>query len=110
MCIRDRGIIPVSKEGSELITLRPEKRNYPIAQMPTTEAAIDYRISRDLYVVLGDQQSENAWTVRTYLKPFANWIWGGCAMMALGGILSLTDRRLRIAAGSKRAKSLGQAT
>ena len=104
------GIIAVSKEGSELITLRPEKRNYPIAQMPTTEAAIDYRISRDLYVVLGDQQSENAWTVRTYLKPFANWIWGGCAMMALGGILSLTDRRLRIAAGSKRAKSLGQAT
>ena len=104
------GIIPVSKEGSELITLRPEKRNYPIAQMPTTEAAIDYRISRDLYVVLGDQQSENAWTVRTYLKPFANWIWGGCAIMALGGILSLTDRRLRIAAGSKRAKSLGQAT
>ena len=104
------GIIAVSKEGSELITLRPEKRNYPIAQMPTTEAAIDYRISRDLYVVLGDQQSENAWTVRTYLKPFANWIWGGCAMMALGGILSLTDRRLRIAAGSKKAKSLGQAT
>jgi cytochrome c-type biogenesis protein CcmF len=104
------GIIPVSKKGSELITLRPEKRNYPIAQMPTTEAAIDYRISRDLYVVLGDQQSENAWTVRTYLKPFANWIWGGCAMMALGGILSLTDRRLRIAAGSKREKSLGQAT
>ena len=104
------GIIAVSKEGSELITLRPEKRNYPIAQMPTTEAAIDYRISRDLYVVLGDQQSENAWTVRTYLKPFANWIWGGCAMMALGGILSLTDRRLRIAAGSKRAKRLGQAT
>ena len=103
-------IIPVSKEGSELITLRPEKRNYPIAQMPTTEAAIDYRISRDLYVVLGDQKSENAWTVRTYLKPFANWIWGGCAMMALGGILSLTDRRLRIAAGPKRAKSLGQAT
>ncbi|MDC3129492.1 heme lyase CcmF/NrfE family subunit [Paracoccaceae bacterium] len=104
------GIIAVSKKGSELITLRPEKRNYPIAQMPTTEAAIDYRISRDLYVVLGDQQSKNAWTVRTYLKPFANWIWGGCAMMALGGILSLTDRRLRIAAGGKREKSLGQAT
>ena len=103
-------IIPVSKEGFELIILTPEKRNYPIAQMPTTEAAIDYRISRDLYVVLGDQQSENAWTIRTYLKPFANWIWGGCAMMALGGILSLTDRRLRIAAGAKREKSLGQAT
>ena len=104
------GIIAVSKEGSELITLRPEKRNYPIAQMPTTEAAIDYRISRDLYVVLGDQQSENAWTIRTYLKPFTNWIWGGCAMMALGGFLSLTDRRLRVAAGSKRLSSLGKVT
>ena len=104
------GIISVSKEGSELVTLRPEKRNYPIAQMPTTEAAIDYRISRDLYVVLGDQQSENAWTIRTYLKPFTNWIWGGCAMMALGGFLSLTDRRLRVAAGSKRFSSLGKVT
>ena len=104
------GIVKVSKKGLELTTLRPEKRNYPIAQMPTTEAAIDYRISRDLYVVLGDQQSENAWTIRTYLKPFTNWIWGGCAMMAFGGFLSLTDRRLRIAVGSKKAKGLGQTT
>ena len=104
------GIVTVSKKGLELTTLRPEKRNYPIAQMPTTEAAIDYRISRDLYVVLGDQQSENAWTIRTYLKPFTNWIWGGCAMMAFGGFLSLTDRRLRIAVGSKKAKGLGQTT
>ena len=104
------GIVTVSKKGLELTTLRPEKRNYPIAQMPTTEAAIDYRISRDLYVVLGDQQSENAWTIRTYLKPFTNWIWGGCAMMAFGGFLSLTDRRLRIAVGSKKVKGLGQTT
>ena len=104
------GIIQVSKKGLALTTLRPEKRNYPIAQMPTTEAAIDYRISRDLYVVLGDKQSDKAWTVRTYLKPFTNWIWGGCALMAFGGFLSLTDRRLRIAAGSKREKSSGQTT
>ncbi len=104
------GIVTVSKNGLELTTLRPEKRNYPIAQIPTTEAAIDYRISRDLYVVLGDQQSENAWTIRTYLKPFTNWIWGGCAMMAFGGFLSLSDRRLRIAVGSKKVKGLGQTT
>ena len=104
------GIIQVSKKGLAITTLRPEKRNYPIAQMPTTEAAIDYRISRDLYVVLGDKQSDKAWTVRTYLKPFTNWIWGGCALMAFGGFLSLTDRRLRIAAGSKREKSSGQTT
>jgi cytochrome c-type biogenesis protein CcmF len=102
------GVIPVSKKGVELTTLTPEKRNYPIAQMATTEAAIDYRIFRDLYVVLGDQQSDKSWTVRTYLKPFASWIWSGCALMALGGFLSLTDRRLRIAVGDSRKKSIGK--
>ena len=104
------GIIAVSKDGQLLTVLRPEKRNYPVAQMPTTEAAIDYRLSRDLYVVLGDQQSDNSWTVRTYLKPFTNWIWGGCALMAVGGLLSLTDRRLRIAAGRRKVSVVEQAT
>ena len=104
------GIIAVSKDGQLLTVLRPEKRNYPVAQMPTTEAAIDYRLSRDLYVVLGDQQSDNSWTIRTYLKPFTNWIWGGCALMAVGGLLSLTDRRLRIAAGRRKVSVVEQAT
>jgi cytochrome c-type biogenesis protein CcmF len=104
------GVIAVSKDGQLLTVLRPEKRNYPVAQMPTTEAAIDYRLSRDLYVVLGDQQSDNSWTIRTYLKPFTNWIWGGCALMAVGGLLSLTDRRLRIAAGRRKVSVVEQAT
>ena len=104
------GVIAVSKDGQLLTVLRPEKRNYPVAQMPTTEAAIDYRLSRDLYVVLGDQQSDNSWTVRTYLKPFTNWIWGGCALMAVEGLLSLTDRRLRIAAGRRKVTVVEQAT
>ena len=104
------GVIAVSKDGQFLTVLRPEKRNYPVAQMPTTEAAIDYRLSRDLYVVLGDQQSDNSWTIRTYLKPFTNWIWGGCALMAVGGLLSLTDRRLRIAAGRRKVTVVEQAT
>ena len=104
------GTIAVSKDGQLLTVLRPEKRNYPVAQMPTTEAAIDYRLSRDLYVVLGDQQSDNSWTIRTYLKPFTNWIWGGCALMAVGGLLSLTDRRLRIAAGRRKVSVVEQAT
>ena len=104
------GVIAVSKDGQLLTVLRPEKRNYPVAQMPTTEAAIDYRLSRDLYVVLGDQQSDNSWTIRTYLKPFTNWIWGGCALMAVGGLLSLTDRRLRIAPGRRKVTVVEQAT
>jgi cytochrome c-type biogenesis protein CcmF len=70
--------------------------------MPTTEAAIDYRVMRDVYVVLGDQQNDGGWAMRTYIKPLANWIWAGCLLMALGGGLSLSDRRTRVAAGARK--------
>ncbi|CAN0564694.1 unnamed protein product, partial [Ectocarpus sp. 12 AP-2014] len=95
--------VQVLTGGRELTRLYPEKRNYPVARMPTTEAAIDYRILRDLYVVIGDRQNDGGWTLRTYIKPFASWIWGGCLIMALGGVLSLSDRRFRVAAGARKA-------
>jgi cytochrome c-type biogenesis protein CcmF len=101
------GVISLSKNGQEIATLRPEKRIYPVAQMPTTEAAIDYRILRDVYVVIGDQQSSGGWTIRTYIKPLTNWIWMGCFLMALGGTLSLSDRRFRVAAGAARKTPQG---
>ncbi|MEX0285957.1 MAG: heme lyase CcmF/NrfE family subunit, partial [Paracoccaceae bacterium] len=94
--------ITASRDGREVAQLRPEKRVYPVAQMPTTEAGIDYRVFRDLYVVIGDRQQENGWTVRTYIKPLANWIWAGSILMALGGFLSLSDRRFRVAAGARK--------
>ena len=72
--------------------------------MPTTEAAIDYDLRRDVYVVIGDQQNNGGWTVRTYIKPMTNWIWIGSALMALGGLLSLSDRRFRVAAGAARRR------
>jgi len=96
------GFVTLSKNGTEIAQLRPEKRFYPVAQMPTTEAAIDYNLLRDVYVVIGDQQDNGGWTVRTYIKPLTNWIWIGCALMALGGLLSLTDRRFRVAAGARK--------
>ncbi|KIC44786.1 cytochrome C biogenesis protein CcmF [Ruegeria sp. ANG-S4] len=99
--------IGVRKNGQEITTLHPEKREYPVAQMPTTEAAIDYRFLRDLYVVIGDQQSDGGWVVRTYIKPLANWIWAGCILMALGGALSLSDRRFRVAAGAQKSSKSG---
>jgi cytochrome c-type biogenesis protein CcmF len=77
-----------------------EKRFYPVAQMPTTEAGISNGLFRDVYVVLGDEQTSGGWAVRTYIKPFANWVWGGAILMALGGFISLSDRRLRVAAGA----------
>ncbi|MEL6205735.1 MAG: heme lyase CcmF/NrfE family subunit, partial [Pseudomonadota bacterium] len=89
--------------GERLIaTLTPEKRVYPVAGMPTTEAAINNGVFRDVYLVIGDPQQDGGWAVRTFIKPFANWIWAGCIVMALGGLLSLADRRLRIAAGARR--------
>lgn len=96
------GDITLAKGGRAIAQLAPEKRLYPVARMPTTEAAIDYRFLRDVYVVLGDQQDNGGWVVRTYIKPLANWIWAGCLMMALGGTLSLSDRRFRVAAGARK--------
>ncbi len=95
--------VSVEKNGRLVTTLHPEKRDYPVARMPTTEAAIDYRFLRDVYVVIGDRQEDGGWVMRTYIKPLANWIWAGCILMALGGLLSLTDRRFRVAAGARKS-------
>ncbi|WOI57184.1 heme lyase CcmF/NrfE family subunit [Palleronia sp. LCG004] len=98
-----RAVMRITRDGRDVATLVPEKRYYPVARMPTTEAAIDNGFLRDLYVVIGDPQESGGWAVRTYVKPFANWIWAGCIVMALGGCLSLSDRRHRVAAGASRA-------
>ncbi len=79
-----------------------EKRFYPVAGMPTTEAAIFNGVMRDIYVVIGDAQAGGGWAVRSFIKPFANWIWAGAIIMALGALLSLLDRRHRVAAGAGR--------
>jgi cytochrome c-type biogenesis protein CcmF len=100
--------IILSKNGATITMLNPEKRFYPVAKMPTTEAGIDYRIFRDVYIVLGDRQDNGGWTVRTYIKPLANWIWAGAMIMAFGGLLSLSDRRLRLGAGAGRRDPIGK--
>lgn len=96
------GTVTLARGDRALTVLHPEKRTYPVAQMPTTEAAIDNGITRDVYVVIGDRQDDGGWAIRTYIKPFANWIWGGAMLMALGGFLSLSDRRFRVAAGARK--------
>jgi len=96
------GSLTLAQDGKFVANLSPEKRFYPVAQMPTTEAGIDYNLIRDVYVVIGDQQNNGGWTIRTYIKPLTNWIWIGSALMALGGLLSLTDRRFRVAAGARK--------
>ena len=93
----------VAKNGREVALLHPEKRVYPVQAMPTTEAAIQSGLFRDLYLVIGDAQQNGGWAVRSYIKPFAGWIWFGSALMALGGLISLSDRRYRVAAGAMRS-------
>ncbi|WP_374633843.1 heme lyase CcmF/NrfE family subunit [Paracoccus sp. (in: a-proteobacteria)] len=98
----------VEQNGRQVATLYPEKRVYPVQSMPTTEAAIQNGIFRDIYLVIGDEQQNGGWAVRSYIKPFANWIWLGCTLMALGGFVSLSDRRYRVAAGARRMAAAPQ--
>jgi cytochrome c-type biogenesis protein CcmF len=93
-----RGKFTVLKNGAELRVLEPEKRLYNAGGMPMTEAAIASGLFGDLYVSLGEPVGTNAWSVRVYSKPFVTWIWGGCILMALGGLLALSDRRYRVTA------------
>ena len=100
-----RATVTVFRGGREIGTLHPEKRVYDVQGMATTEAGIDRGVTRDLYVALGDPQADGAWALRTYVKPFSNWIWAGAFLMAAGGVVSLTDRRYRIGAPARRAVS-----
>ncbi|MEQ1591268.1 MAG: heme lyase CcmF/NrfE family subunit [Thiobacillaceae bacterium] len=100
-----RGSIDILKNGQLERTMAPEKRIYTATQMPMTEAAIATGFTRDLYVSLGEPVDNGAWVVRVYIKPFVDWIWGGCLIMAMGGALTLTDRRYRLARRREQAVS-----
>ncbi|MDO5622069.1 MAG: heme lyase CcmF/NrfE family subunit [Paracoccus sp. (in: a-proteobacteria)] len=97
-----RATMEVFRGGRQITTLYPEKRVYPVQAMPTTEAAIRSGLFGDIYLVIGDPQADGGWAVRSYVKPFTMWIWLGCAFMSLGGLISLSDRRYRVAAGARR--------
>ncbi len=88
--------IELSKDNKPLKMLKPEKRSYFSSQMPMTEAAIDPGLTRDVYVSIGEPLEGGAWSVRAQVKPFIDWIWAGALLMALGGLLALSDRRYRL--------------
>jgi cytochrome c-type biogenesis protein CcmF len=93
------GTVELSKDGRLLKIMHPEKRQYFSSQMPMTEAAIDAGFTRDVYVSLGEPlDNRGAWSVRVYYKPFVDWIWGGCLLMGLGGVIAMLDRRYRLRA------------
>ncbi|HRP96348.1 MAG TPA: cytochrome c-type biogenesis CcmF C-terminal domain-containing protein, partial [Rhodocyclaceae bacterium] len=90
-----RATLELSRGERRLTTLHPEKRAYVAHQMPMTQVALHVRPLRDVYVSIGDQLDADSWLVNLHHKPFISWIWAGCVLMALGGILAATDRRYR---------------
>ena len=97
-----QGRFLVRRGGREVTELLPEARSYASPPMETTEAAIRPRLSGDLYAVIGDPTGGEAWSTRIYHKPMIHWIWGGAAVMVLGGLISLTDRRHRFGVPARR--------
>jgi len=91
-----RGKLTVKSGSFETIML-PEKRIYDSKSDPMTEAAIEAGFFRDLYVSLGEPLGDGAWNMRVQYKPLVRWVWLGGLMMALGGLVAITDRRYRVA-------------
>jgi len=103
-----QGLVVLSRDGREVAQMRPEKRVYRVQTNPMTEAAIRSRITGDIYVSLGQPAQGDAWVVRVYYKPFVTWIWGGCVLMALGGLLAASDRRYRLARREQGATAVAE--
>jgi cytochrome c-type biogenesis protein CcmF len=93
--VASQGQMEITHNGARVDELQPEKRVYRVQQNPMTEAAISAGLTKDLYVSMGEEVEGGAWIVRVYVKPFINWIWGGCLLMAGGGLLAVMDRRYR---------------
>ena len=105
-----RADIEVTKNGAPVALMHPEKRAFTASQNVTSETAIDRSVFRDLYLALGDEVGDGAWTVRVYHKPLVNWIWGGALLMAIGGGFAVSDRRYALAAHKRRDETLAAKT
>jgi cytochrome c-type biogenesis protein CcmF len=101
-----RGHLEVTRDGQPVADMYPEKRIYRVQRNPMTEAAIESRVYGDLYIQLGEVISGGTWLVRIWVKPFVSWIWFGCLLMGLGGMLAITDRRYRSRARDTAAEPL----
>jgi cytochrome c-type biogenesis protein CcmF len=104
--IAERATLDVSVGGKPYTVLQPERRLFTVQRRQIAETAIQTNLLRDFYATLGEGDPRQGWVIRLYLNPLAPWIWLGAALCALGGFVSLSDRRLRIGAPSRRPSSL----
>ena len=90
-----RGTFTVSRGDREIAKMIPEKRVYRVQTSAMTEAGIDVGWTRDLFVALGEPLGDGSWSVRIQYKPMIRFIWLGALVMALGGLVAVSDRRYR---------------
>ncbi|HVN41145.1 MAG TPA: heme lyase CcmF/NrfE family subunit, partial [Steroidobacteraceae bacterium] len=87
--------VSISRDGKLLTYLQPQKRVYRVQKSPMTNAGIQPTWNRDLFIAMGDDLGEGAWSMRVQYKPMVRFIWLGAIVMALGGLIGITDRRYR---------------
>ena len=105
-----RARFTITRDGEPVTIMQPQKRFYPVQQMPTTDAAIHTNGFSDLYAVITEPVgNDGAWVVRLYHNPLVPWIWFGAIITAVGGLVSLTDRRFRVGAPARRAAAAAEA-
>jgi len=89
------GLIEIRRDGDFIAEIRPQKRQYLVQKNWMTEAGIQVNWNKDLFIALGDQLGNNTWSVRIQYKPMIRFIWLGALVMALGGLIAVSDRRYR---------------
>jgi cytochrome c-type biogenesis protein CcmF len=92
----DEGEFELRKNGELVTLLTSQQRVYRVQQTPMTEAAIDTRIGRDVFIALGEPLGAGAWSIRIQVKPLIRFLWLGSLLMAVGGLIAITDRRYRL--------------
>jgi cytochrome c-type biogenesis protein CcmF len=101
----DEGEFDVLKDGRLVTTLSSQQRVYRVQRTETTEAAIDSRLGRDVFIAMSKPLGNDAWSVRAQVKPLIRFLWLGALLMALGGLLAVSDRRYRAVARESAAAS-----
>jgi cytochrome c-type biogenesis protein CcmF len=99
----DEGEVELRRSGDLIAVLAPQKRFYPVQQQTMTEAAIDTTLFRDVFVALGEPLGNDAWSFRLQVKPLIGFLWFGTGLMAVGGIIAVSDRRYRELARERRS-------
>ncbi|MCO4321694.1 heme lyase CcmF/NrfE family subunit [Aliidiomarina quisquiliarum] len=109
--ISDAAVFEISRNNKVIGTVLSEKRFYTIQRQVQTKTALQVNPLRDLYIAMGEELGDGSWAVRIQIKPFVRWIWFGGVLMAIAGLLSISDKRYRIkrkplvAAQAKEAKA-----